>query len=37
MLSLIYLMNTKVQVTIRTPIGKSQPSFAQILSNKELF
>ena len=25
MLSLIYLMNTKVQVTIRTPIGESQP------------
>ena len=26
MLSLIYLMNTKVQVTIRTPEGESQPS-----------
>ena len=25
MLSLIYLLNTKVQVTIRTPIGESQP------------
>ena len=25
MLSLIYLMNTKVQVTIRAPIGESQP------------
>ena len=25
MLSFIYLMNTKVQVTIRTPIGESQP------------
>ena len=25
MLSLIYFMNTKVQVTIRIPIGKSQP------------
>ena len=25
MLSLIYLMNTKVQVTIRTPVGESQP------------
>ena len=25
MLSLIYLMNAKVQVTIRTPVGESQP------------
>ena len=25
MLSLIHLMNTKVQVTIRPPIGQSQP------------
>ena len=36
MLSLIYLMNTKVQVTIRTPVGETQPFICSNINSIQL-
>ena len=36
-LSLVYFLNTKANIVIKSPFGETNHSFAQVSSNKELF